>query len=184
MSEFRLIARGIDPTAGLIQIDGRPELWNRNPLRLFADGPHRETEDMWLRYRPAFELTGPHSHREPHFSAFYPAWYALPALRPIVFGLAALVEATHLGGVMLTRIRPGRQVFPHNDRGSWHSQYHNMKVWLPLRANDGCINRCNGEAIVMAPGEAWTFSNLEPHSVSNNGSEERICLIVCMRVEP
>jgi hypothetical protein len=182
MSEFIRIASGIDVSAVLTQLDGQPGLWAANPQRL--SGPHRETSDIWVRYRDLAELTGPESFREPHFSVWYPAWRALPALRPIVFGLCATVESVHLGGILVTRMPPGATVYPHDDRGTWHSEWHNMKLWMPLRANDVCVNTCEDESVVMKPGEAWTFSNLKTHSVENRGDSERICLIVCCRSEP
>ena len=39
---------------------------------------------------------------------FYPAWHALPHLRPIVFGLMARLEAVQLGGVLITRVPAGK----------------------------------------------------------------------------
>lgn len=185
MSEFALLTEGIDTSAALTQLDGQPELWDAHRSRVKDPAsPHRETSDIWVRYRAPRELTDPLSFREPHFSVWYPAWRALPALRPIVFQLAALVEAVHLGGVLITRMPPGSTVYDHDDKGTWHSTFHNAKVWLPLRANDLCYNRCEDESVVMLPGEAWTFDNLRRHRVENRGDTERICLICCFRSEP
>jgi hypothetical protein len=57
------------------------------------------------------------------------------------------------------------------------------KVYVPLKANDRCINRCGDEARVIRVGEAVTFNNLIEHSVWNNGETERQTLIVCMRTK-
>lgn len=183
VSRFRQIARDIPVDGVLAELDARPELWGRNVERLVKHGPHRETEDIWVRYRDPAELTGPSSFAEPHFSVWYPAWRALPSLEPIVFGLAATVRAVHIGGILLTRIPAGRNVYPHDDRGTWHSEYHNAKVWLPLRANDRCFNVSAGEWVKMAVGSAWHFDNLIEHSVHNRGDTERIALICCFRSE-
>jgi len=95
-----------------------------------------------------------------------------------------MVESVHLGGILITRMPPGSTIYEHDDLGTWHSEYHNAKIWMPLRANDQCLNHCEDETVVMAPGDAWTFSNLLRHSVENRGDTERICLICCFRSEP
>lgn len=180
---FQKLAENI-PVGGILsELDAHPALWRVNKSRLTEDGPHRETDDIWVRYRDPAELVGPVSFREPHFSVWYPGWHAIPSLRPIVFALSALVGAVHIGGILLTRIPAGKNVYPHDDRGTWHSEYHNAKIWIPLRANEGCFNRCETDSVVMRAGEAWTFDNLLMHSVENRGESDRIALICCFRSE-
>lgn len=89
--------------------------------------------------------------------------------------------ATHLGGVLLTKIPPGGKILPHHDRGTWHAEEMDLKVWLLIEANEGCLNTCENDRVIMRAGEAWTFSNLKVHSVENNGDTDRICLIICLR---
>lgn len=181
MNHFAQVAQGIYVDDALKQLDRQPELWNANPARLHSNSPHRESQDIWVRYRDPRELTTPEAVLSPHFSVWYPAWHALPALRPIVHLLSALVESVHLGGILITRMPPGATIYPHNDRGTWHSEYHDAKVWMPLRANDQCFNDCEDETVVMKPGDAWSFDNLKTHAVRNCGDTERICLICCFR---
>lgn len=177
------IASGINVGPALAQLNAHPELWNEHPNRTAENSPHYGIPDIWLRYRPLEELTSPERFREPHFATFYPAWYALPALTPIVFGLMAKVRATYLGGILITKIPPGCRVKPHDDRGSWHAEAMNCKVYVPLQANERCVNYCENDSAVMRAGEAWTFNNLLHHSVENNGDTDRITLIVCMAVQ-
>lgn len=182
-SRFAKLAADIPVAGVLAELDTRDDLWSANPQRLIDQGPHRETDDIWVRYRNLAELTGPDSFREPHLSIWYPAWHALPSLRSITFALSALVGSVHMGGILITRIPPGATVYPHDDRGTWHSEYHNAKVWIPLRANDRCFNHCEDETVVMEPGSAYSFNNLTTHSVENRGDTERIALICCFRSE-
>lgn len=185
MNEFTLIAEHIDVGPLLAELDARSDLWNENPGRLTGAGPHRETQDIWCRYRALEELRGPEDYRTEHRSVWYPAREALPSLCRTVFEMMApvLVQSpeVRLGGVLLTRIPPRCNVYPHHDRGTWHSEHYTTKLWMPLRANDLCVNTCEGDKIVMRPGEVWTFSNLKVHSVHNRGDTERIALIVCTR---
>lgn len=191
MSLFKLIAAGIDVSPLLAQIDAHPGLWNaRAERRVHPESPHRETDDLWLRYRHPRELTGPASYAEPHNSVWYPASITLAAAWPIIDRLRDRVGADALGGVLMTRIPPGARVHWHDDRGTWHAEHYTMKIWLPLRANAQCVNSCldpatdHQEDVIMQSGEAWTFSNLLPHRVLNLGDTERIALIMCFRCEP
>lgn len=184
MRHFHRLAEGIDVQPLLGQLDQQPELWDQIPFRRTApNSPHAAMKDIWIRYRPPVELLYPWSFAEPFHSVFYPAWRVLPALKPITFGLMSLVSAVELGGILLTRIPPGGAVMPHDDRGKWHAEWFNLKVYIPLRSNDQCINFCGGDEVVMRAGEAWVFDNLVEHATYNRGDTERITLIVCMRVE-
>jgi hypothetical protein len=184
MENFLKIADGIDVAPALAQLDARPDLWDQHTTRTRrANTPHAEASDIWVRFRPFDELHEPINYSEPHFPVWYPAWHALPALAPIVYGLCAHVKCVHLGGVLITKIPPGKRILPHADRG-WHAEYHNAKVYVPLKSNADCVNVCEQERHVMNVGEAWFFNNLRMHSVENNGASERITLIVSMRVEP
>lgn len=183
MIQFKRLVENVNVSLALEELDGHPFLWNENPERLKFDSPHRETDDIWLRYRAKAELHNEADYRVPHFGEWYPGWRMMPAFRPIVFGLANFVQATNIGGIFITRIKPGGTVYPHSDKGFWHSEFHNTKVWLPLRANDFCLNHCEGETVQMRVGECWTFDNLKIHAVENKGETERITLIMSFRTE-
>ncbi len=104
-------------------------------------------------------------------------------MRPIVFGLMARCEATELGGVMITRVPAGQQVKPHVDRGRFHAEFFNLKVYIPLMTNPSVVSTCGDEVCVMAPGSAWVFPNDQMHSTVNDGDCDRITLITCLRTE-
>lgn len=185
MQHFRKICDGIDVHPLLSQIETHPEIWDTRRNRTgFEGSPFAGTQDAWLRYRDPYELITAENFREPHWAVNYPAWDLLPGAQEIVFDLAKMVRAIHIGGVLLTRIPAGGKILPHNDRGSWHSESMNMKVYVPIQANDRCINYCGGESLVIKVGEAISFDNLVEHSVENNGSTPRTTLICCYRVDP
>jgi hypothetical protein len=181
MSHFTRIASGIDVGPAMAQIDANPQLWNTYDNRRSGESPHRESSDMWLRYRDPALLKTAADFRYEHESVFYPAWRTLTALHPIAETITGILNPTRIGGFLMTRIPPGCQVYPHHDRGSWHAEYYDMKVWIPLRANDRCINWVEDEAMVWEPGTAWHHDNLKTHAVENWGDTERVCLILCFR---
>ena len=128
------------------------------------------------------ELVSPLSHNDEYRSVFWPAWYELPALRPIVFGMMAKVSAVELGSILITRLAPGQQIHPHTDGGfGWSPEFYNVKGHLTVAG--ASRSRCNDESVIMRQGDLWTFDNLKIHSVENVSDEDRICVIVSMRAE-
>jgi hypothetical protein len=184
MRFFQKIAEGIDTAPAIAQLNAHSELWNAHLGRAYEASPHYGVQDIWVRYRKLEEIQAdPRKAIEPHWAEFYPCWQRLSALHPIVFGLMARVQATYLGGILITKIPPGGRVKPHDDRGSWHAETMNCKVYVPLQANDGCVNYCGDESLIIRTGEAVIFNNLVTHSVENNGDADRITLICCYKVE-
>ena len=181
MQHFALIHH-FDVTDAITQLDAHPELWNAHSERT-VDDTFAGTSDIWVRFREKDELREPKDFGQPHFPVFYPAWECLPAIKPIVRQLLADVGAVHLGGILITKIPPGGEIKPHHDRGGWHAEFYNTKVYVPLRTSRRVMNYCEDEAVVMDEGEAWCFNNLVTHSVVNAGDTDRITLIVCMRTE-
>jgi hypothetical protein len=180
MSAFlEKIADGIDVAPLLAQLDHHPELWNVHPERRM--GPHVDVSDVWVRYFDKAVLTGPEGFRGKHPFTFYPAWFLLPELRPLVTKAIRIDRAQSLGGVLITRIPSGGQVGWHHDRGSWHAEHFDRKLYLPLRSNSRCVNRVGRESCVMHAGQLWYFDNQIDHAVENNGDTERITLIICLR---
>lgn len=186
MNHLVRIAAGIDTAPLLLAIARQPNLWNRHTVRKTApETPHADMSDIWLRYNDEkpFKESGDYSKfNDEHDPIFYPEWYALPQVRPIVFGLMARVEGVRLGGVMITKIPPGGRIVPHADDG-WHARHYNTKLYTVLQSNPQCWNRVESERVAMAPGEVWYFDNLLEHEVVNEGTEDRITLITCIRCE-
>lgn len=183
MPHLNRIAQGIDVAPVLAEIGAHDELWDAHPLRRdYANSPHCEMSDIWVRAR---RNTGGHltDYSEPHYSEWWPAFKLLPSLRPIIFGLMARVSAAHLGGVLITRVGPGKRIYPHNDTGHWHADFHNCKVYVCLQGNADCVVWCAHERAIMKAGEAWRFENRVMHGLENEGETDRISLIIAMRVE-
>lgn len=168
------------------QLAAKPELWDRNTERTGnPSSPHHGCSDIWLRYN-AIQAKGDdyRTWQQPHVSCWHPAYFELPALRPLVFDVMHRVQGTALGGCLITRIPPGGEVKPHADTG-WHPTHYNTKVYIPLAAPRECRNYSRGDSVVMGLGEAWVFDNTVEHRVVNNSlTESRITLIVCTRTEP
>lgn len=94
----------------------------------------------------------------------------------------ARVQASHLGGVLITRIPAGGRILPHADKG-WHPEFYNCKLYVVLESNPKCVFRVEDERVVMNQGDVWRIDNTKEHEVVNDGETERMTLIICMRQE-
>ena len=183
MKYFRQL-QNRDVTELVRQLASTPELWDVDSHRTATAGsPHYGCSDIWLRYNAREKLGDDYkAWTGPHDSVWHAAYYALPALRPLIFEVMREVEATRLGGCLITHIPAGQQVRPHTDLG-WHPEHYNTKVYLPLEDNDYCVNYTGDESLVMKVGEAWVMTNTVEHSVVNGGVSARKTLILSTRTE-
>ena len=191
MSLFTKVGRGVDVGPLNAQIAAQPELWDQVPDRRLGEGsPHSEMRDIWIRQNDIEAVRRGGDMRrfnEPHVPIWYPAWHALPALRPIVFHMAAAFQAEMIGGILITRIPPGCGIKPHQDHG-WHVDYYD-KFYLSLEAGPGAEfvadaeDGTGPEVSCPAVGEVYHFDNRVTHWVTNSGPHTRTTLIVCLRTD-
>lgn len=185
MKNFLKLAGGVDVIPLLTELQMHPELWNAHRARKDApDSPHNAMSDIWVRYNdiskfPDGDLS---KFNDEHFPVWYDSYHKLPSLRNIIFPLMHRVSATTLGGVLISKIPPKGIIEPHTDKG-WHPNHYPLKLYVVLQGNNKCINNVGDESVVMQTGDVWYFNNLVEHSVVNNGDEDRITLIICLRTE-
>nr|WP_231734402.1 aspartyl/asparaginyl beta-hydroxylase domain-containing protein [Lysobacter gilvus] len=116
---------------------------------------------------------------EPHASVWYPSITKIPAAWSLARKVQRFAKAEKLGGVLLTRIRPGGQVKPHIDSG-WHAS-HYRKFCVSIKADHNqafCFDDCELRTV---DGDVFEFRNDVTHWVPNQSARERISLIVCVR---
>jgi hypothetical protein len=175
--------------AVMAELTAHPELWDAHTIRRDSiESPHTGMSDIWVRYNDVapFDESGDYStFNDRHVPVWYPAWYALPSLRPIIRSLMVHVEGEMLGGVLITRIAPGAGIDPHADFG-WHVEYYD-KFYVSLQSEPGAVFWCSHENTIEGlepkPGEVWLFDNRKRHWVVNQSPVDRITLIVCIRTE-
>lgn len=162
------------------ELRNHPEVWNEIPYRTrFDKSPHREVDDVWVRYRALEEWDGGAHFNDSHQSVWYPVTQKIPSARFLAMELCARLEGERLGGVLITRIPPHKQVYPHVDSG-WHAHYYDKFV-IQIASAPG-QEFCFAEGgLESSPGDCYWFDNSVSHWVTNPTSEERISLIVCIR---
>lgn len=184
MKHFLKVMERIDVRSLSGQLDLHPELWDQNKTRKEVPGSaHTEMSDIWVRFNA--DHSDPLRMSDPHIPVWYPAWEALPALKPIIFDLMAKVRGEMLGGVLITRVPSGAGIEPHRDK-SWHVDYYD-KFYLSVRSAPGAIFGCNHdgvrELLNPVPGEIWRFDNRKLHWVQNDSDRERITVVICIRTD-
>ena len=178
MPDFLQIAQEIDVDALRLAIESNPQLFGRHNARAAAYGsPHAEMTDIWVRYNDIANI-GPRFN-DAHDSVWYPAYCALPEIKPIIFGLMKFVSGERLGGVLITKLPPGGKIATHVDR-NWHADYYE-KFYIPIKNEPGAVFRFPSGDICPRQGDVYWFDNAVPHSVANDSDQDRIALVVCIK---
>lgn len=153
--------------------------WNANKLRTTNNSPHREADDIWARFG---DLNDPNVAADKPFQAHWYYQDLRRVLEPLVNAVYHHVQGKELGGVLITRIPPGKQVFPHIDRG-WHATHHS-KYCICVSATDKQVFAFDDASLVCKTGDVFFFDNSYRHWVKNDdASEPRISVICCIRTE-
>ncbi|VTU37007.1 aspartyl/asparaginyl beta-hydroxylase domain-containing protein [Variovorax sp. PBL-E5] len=174
---IRLMWQGLNVEPMRAALAAHPELWNQRTERTAPEGsPHHGLDDIWPRFADPATMREDGSHD----SVWYPAADLLP-VREIVFPLMAGVRGERLGGVLITRIQPGRTCRPHTDPG-WHARFYE-KFAVQIEAAPEQAFHFAGHTLVTKPGDVYWFDNAYTHWVTNDSQRDRITLIVCIRTE-
>lgn len=80
------------------------------------------------------------------------------------------------GRILFIKLLANSDVTEHTDKGDYLSTV--RRFHIPLITNDRVSYTVNGETVHMREGEAWEINNLKPHSVLNNGNEDRVHLLI------
>lgn len=92
-------------------------------------------------------------------------------LRPILQALSV----KELGYIMITSLKAGESILPHEDQGVY-ARYYN-RYHIPLYSEEGNTFTCGEETVSMQEGDLWIFNHLIEHTVINNSNQDRLHLI-------
>ena len=180
MSEIlKQIARGVNIVPLVSAIQRNPELWNQYNLRTEnVNSPHNGLDDIWVRYNSQDNYENNASFNDEHNSVWYDSELVKP-VKDIVFPLMSFVKGERLGGVLITRIPPGKECRPHID-GGWHASFYS-KYAVQLQGNLQQAFCFDGESFSALPGDVYRFDNSKLHWVTNDSDQDRITMIVCIK---
>lgn len=185
---IRILHRGANVAPLIQQLDAAPDLWDQNVFRTervgdaaYA-GPHEKISDIIVRFNDWKHWTGDRAaFNGPHESVWWGAYDKLPYIQPLVFDLMRLFFAEQLGMVLITRIPPRCQVAKHVDKG-WHAE-HYLKFGVQIKSAPGQRFCYEGYSLETRPGDVFAFDNSKVHWVENPTDQERITLIICLRLQ-
>lgn len=157
-----------------------PELWNEYKGRLIHPrSPHRHTDDIWLRFAEDNLHDKERKVEGPHVSVWYPAADKLPHTKALALKMFELIGGQELGGILIIRIPPGKEIYAHVDAG-WHAQqYEKFAVQISGHPKQAFAFE-DGELAAL-PGESYWLDNSFPHWVENPTPKDWINMTVCYR---
>jgi hypothetical protein len=162
------------------ELDAHPELWNQYTGRLsHPQSPHRDTDDIWLRFakenlnKPDERVMGPHE------SVWFPASNDLSRAKGLAEEMFDFVAGATMGGVLIIRVPAGKAIYPHVDTG-WHA-LHYQKIAVQISGDPHQSFAFEDGGLSARAGEAYWLDNSHPHWVTNPTSKDWINMTVCYR---
>ena len=153
-------------------------LWNWLSIRRSRDLKHKSVDDIVLRFQ---SVEGEH-HISEYFDKmecvdYFPKFYFPKTSKAI----SEFADKSTIGRIVVAKLKPGAIIAEHIDEGKYcqeHDRFHfvvstNPDVWF----------KCNGHPKHLEVGKIWWLDNKSLHSVENNGSTDRIHIVVDIKKE-
>lgn len=199
MRHFLKIAEGVDTTRLLEQLNRNSHLWNEHPFRSTFDGtPFAEGDDILLRFSPLETSEFKNGFVGDEQCVWYPAREVLTEFWPLAKGLLASVGGYEIGRVIVSRLKPSAKIGPHvDDQGIYNNHGDRARYHIVLQGGAGSNFYCAKpvgegpertidpdtiECATMRTGEVWWFNAAMMHWVENGSDDDRIHLLVDVRL--
>ncbi len=177
-NHFKKIATGMDIMPLLNALEKKPHLWDVNTERQQYAPNQKDTQSIFLRWCETKTVEAAFTEIP---AVDYPCLEELPEARPLIAAIARAANATEIGRVLLTKLRPDGFIEKHIDEGSYAAHYN--RFHLAIHSDKGNLFFAEGEEDCgefchMDAGEIWWFNNKRPHWLWNDSITPRIHLIV------
>ena len=101
-----------------------------------------------------------------------------PMLQACAYFRAVLARfACPLQSARLMRLAPGSRIKEHRDH-DLSLEDGAVRIHIPVVTDAGIEFMLNGSRVVMDAGSAWYLRLSDPHSVANNGTRDRVHLVI------
>lgn len=176
MRYFHKLADNVMVMPVLHTIMRNPTLWDQDKCRTTFEGtPHGQVSDILLRFgsKDGDDLEAVDTE----------AMKTIPAAKMLAINVMQLVNGSRLGRVIVTRMEPGKKILPHADTqglyADYYSRYHVVLQGLP-----GSLFTCGDETVNMLTGDMWWFDAHAEHAIQNNSKDDRVHMMVDVRIDP
>jgi len=177
MKHLKLIAKGIDVSPLINEIEANSELWYLDTSRQEKITVQAETNAIALRCHA--DTAGEDSRVRRAKPISYqgrptPMSEKLPVTSEYVDQLVRIMNGT-MGRCVLARLKPNGTVYPHADDGLYwllRDRYH-----LALKSVKGSRFKVGGEEALMQEGELWWFDHTATHEAFNDSDVDRVHII-------
>ena len=175
MRYFYKLAENVEVLPIMAAIARQPALWDNDDCRKsFENSPHTQVHDILLRFgtKDGDDLEATDTD----------LMSKLPRAKEIVLNIMRLVGGSRLGRVVITKVEPGKKIAPHSDVLGAYSKYY-TRYHLVLQGMPGSLFNCGDETVQMMTGDLWWFDASSEHSVMNNSRDDRIHLLIDVRID-
>jgi hypothetical protein len=183
---IKLVKNNINVKPLCDRVEKEPELWKENTWRqdyvVKLDrpiSPQQDTEAIMFRWAPHNTIV---SVRDSLDIVNHPNLVLLTEIQPLISECFKAAEATELGRVFITKLKPGGKVLPHSDYGMYSDHFE--RFHLVLTSDPGnrfyVHQESSGwqESYYMKPGEFFWFNHKEIHWVHNDSKTPRMHIII------
>lgn len=176
MRYFHKIAEGVVVLPIFHTLMRNPQLWDQDTTRTTFEGtPHDEVNDVLLRFGPPDGNDLEATDR--------PAMKLLPEVKKLALDVMRMVGGSRLGRIVVTKLEPGSKIAPHADTMGAYSKYY-TRYHIVLQGLPGSMFGCGDETVNMLTGEIWWFDASAEHYLINNSKDDRVHLLVDVRIDP
>jgi len=171
---FYKLGQNIEVVSMMDRVMRNPQLWNEDDCRTtFENTPHSDVEDILLRFGS--------TSGDDLEAVDRPSMKILEAKKGAL-AVMAMLGGSRLGRVVITKLAPGKKILPHADvlgeYAKYYSRYHLVLQGLP-----GSLFICGDETVQMMTGELWWFDASAEHCVMNNSQDDRIHMLIDIRID-
>lgn len=176
MKYFHRLVEGTMVMPLMHQLARHPEWWDADPVRTTFEGtPHDQVSDILLRFGSPDGDDLEAVDRD--------VMKQLRGAKDMAFQIMGLVGGSRLGRVVITRTEPGRSIAAHADVMGEYAKYY-TRYHVVLQGLAGSLFGCGDESVNMRTGEIWWFDASAEHWVKNNSADDRVHMLVDVRIDP
>jgi len=148
------------------------EQWLKESWRREKFAVHKYTQSIYL----IMDEDGRHADPTEHPALAENRDILQPLLDYVRRQFEQTIETSYFVRMLFVKLLSGGSIPPHFDTGRSMRMSH--RIHLPLITNDG-VKFIVGETTKnLLPGELWEINNRHKHTVKNNGSEDRVHMIM------